>query len=124
MKFTNFWLCKQKYLLKSSISLLQYMKKFRAANRNWKLELLFNVCRKSIGDEFHYIFERPSFNGKKRFSARPNYLKKHDTLSIDLLMNTYPDVFPDYKRKEIILRLKMNQILYFLYCYIEVGYVL
>jgi hypothetical protein len=64
-----------------------------------------HCVNRSIGDEFHYIFECPCFD-----TAR-NYFKKHNIHYIDLLMNTDVDL-PDYKKKlclfikEIILTFK------------------
>jgi hypothetical protein len=68
------------------------------------------LCGRSIGDEFHYIFECPCFdNSRKRF-LKHNFLKKHNNHAIDLLMNTDVNI-PDYKKKifskEIILRFKL-----------------
>ena len=113
--------CFETYLVKTPSKFLQYMIKFRTRNNKLPVETgswnnielnrrVCTLCDRSIGDEFHYIFECPCFdNSRKRF-LKHNYLQKHNIHSIDLLMNTDVNI-PDYKKlclfiKEIILRFK------------------
>ena len=112
-KCTNYRLfkhkfCFEKYLVKTSPKLLHYMIKLRTRNNKLPIETgswngieinrrVCTMCRKSIGDEFHYISECPTFQESRKRFLRPKFLKRYNIHSFDLLMNMDPDKLPEYK---------------------------
>lgn len=77
----------ERYLSNLDSSLLYFYIKFRTRNHQLPIETgnwfktpinqrFCNTCQNKIGDEFHYLFECPQFDDKRKHFLKPVYNRR------------------------------------------------